>query len=160
MMLKKFIHSFTLPLLAVLLGLAMLSACSPGPTTKTTPGKSLGETHWQLTTLAGQAVSSKRPLTLDFDGNRMSGYAGCNRFFGSYTSNTDGAFSTGPIGATTMACGGEQDQLENRYLQALGNATQFAVIRGKLHLLDANRNILMVLLRATAPDNKSIGLTH
>lgn len=63
-------------------------------------------------------------LTLDFDHRgpgraaRVSGFAGCNRYFGSYRPEASGLVIDN-IGMTRMACVGEQQQLETDFIQGL-----------------------------------------
>ena len=141
---KTVLSSFTGQILSVVVGLTVVSACTLDGKTHPEPSLSLKNTTWQLQTLDGNPVVSERPLTLNFDDNRLNGYAGCNSFFGTYVSGADGVFSSGAIGATKMACGGERDQHEQHYLNALSQAHQFVVSHDQLHLLDANRQLLMV----------------
>ena len=153
-MLKKLLTSITGQLLVVLIGLAIISACTVDSNdTKSEPTLSLTGTHWELQKIGKEAITSERPLTLNFDDSRLTGYSGCNRYFGSYTGSPDGVFSTGPLGATKMACQGERDQLEQRYFEQLGKASQYAITHDQLHLLDAERTILMVFIAAKPENN-------
>jgi heat shock protein HslJ len=64
--------------------------------------------EWELTELAGQPAptgAGGRRATLRFESDtaRVAGFAGCNRYFGTYT--VDGtALRFGAIGMTRMAC--------------------------------------------------------
>ena len=140
-------------IIAFSIGLAIISACSMDAKTQPAPELNLQNTVWQLKLLADQPVNNVRPLTLQFAENRLSGYAGCNSFFGSYIGSGDGVFSAGALGATKMACDGTRDTLEQTYLTALRQAKQFAVSRDQLHLLDANRKVLMVFSPIPNPSN-------
>ncbi|MBU0653533.1 MAG: META domain-containing protein [Gammaproteobacteria bacterium] len=151
-MLKKLLSSITGQILAVLLGLAIVSACTLDSSAKNAPGLSLANTNWELQKLGKESVTSDRPLTLNFDDSRLTGYSGCNRYFGSYTGSGDGVFSTGPLGATKMACMGEKSLLEQRFIEQLKKASQYAIAHNQLHLLDAERNILM-MFSATKPES-------
>jgi heat shock protein HslJ len=104
----------------------------------------LAGTQWNLQTLDGKTVNNSRLLTISFEDGRLSGFSGCNRFFGHYTDSNDGVFSTGSIGATKMACGDERDQLEQHYLEQLASAKLYAISLDQLHLLDPKRKVLMV----------------
>ena len=57
---------------------------------------------------------------------RVAGAAACNRFFGSATISAD-SIALGALGSTKMACPEPIMEQEKRYLEALGNATRFAV---------------------------------
>ena len=68
------------------------------------PGE-LAETNWTFVSIGGTPVAADRPTSLAFDGKKLSGSAGCNRFSGTYTS--DGrTLRAGPLMATEMACPG------------------------------------------------------
>ena len=72
---------------------------------KILPPSELAGTNWTFASIGGVAVAANRPTSLQFDGNRLSGSAGCNRFSGSYS--VDGTtLKAGPLMATEMACPG------------------------------------------------------
>lgn len=67
------------------------------------PPADLAGTRWRMVTIAGRSVDPATPTSLAFDGETISGSAGCNGFSGPYTS--DGTrLSTGPVIATQMGC--------------------------------------------------------
>ncbi|MDR5812853.1 MULTISPECIES: META domain-containing protein [unclassified Caballeronia] len=111
----------------------------------------LDDTQWQLTrwtdangqtrAVPGEAqgtaqtdaasASSGQPLTLDFSTasgrRRASGFAGCNRFAGTYDLK-DGKLSFGPLAGTRMACpGGTGAALEQPYLDGLAHVAKSGV---------------------------------
>lgn len=154
-MVRKLLSSFAAQLILVLLGLAIVSACSLDTNTKTHVAANLAGTHWNLKTLDGTTVASgERPLSISFDENRINGYAGCNSFFGNYTASGDGVFSSGSVGTTKMACLGERDQMEQHYLEQLAQAKQYVISRDQLHLLDAQRKILLVFSAVPSAQGK------
>ena len=65
----------------------------------------LAGSSWTFVSIGGVAVAQDRPTSLQFDGARLSGSAGCNRFSGSYKA-ADGTLTAGPLMATEMACPG------------------------------------------------------
>lgn len=74
----------------------------------------LAGTNWTFVVIGKGDVAKDRPTTLSFDGKRMSGSAGCNRFSGGYT--VDGTMLTaGPLMATEMACPGAGMQQERAF---------------------------------------------
>lgn len=141
---SKIATSLTGQILSALVGLAVISACTLETGFSAPAPLSLAETQWQLKTLNNAGVTSDRPLTLNLDETRINGYAGCNRFFGGYVASADGVFSTSATGTTKMACTGERDQLERDYLQHLSQTRRYAVVHDQLHLLDDQRQILLV----------------
>jgi heat shock protein HslJ len=62
----------------------------------------------------------------------LSGYSGCNQFFGSYTIEEGSALKVGPLGATRRLCGEPLDDLEQRVLSTLSAATTFSVSGDRL----------------------------
>ena len=83
---------------------------------------------WELTELAGQAAptgAGGRRATLIFDADtaRAGGFAGCNRYGGSYT--VEGStIRFGPLAMTKMACA-EGMELEQRLAQALERTNRY-----------------------------------
>ncbi|WP_052172459.1 META domain-containing protein [Psychroserpens jangbogonensis] len=74
-------------------------------------------------------------LTLEFDSktNKVSGFAGCNRFFGTYT--TDGnTISLSELGATRMMCEDEANKIELKMFQTLAKVNAYELTNGKLSL--------------------------
>jgi len=77
---------------------------------------------WVLVALGEQSTPAghgKRPATLRLEAStsRAAGFAGCNRFSGSYTLAGD-SLRFGPVMATKMACV-DGDELERSFLGAL-----------------------------------------
>jgi heat shock protein HslJ len=89
-------------------------------------------THWAPT----EPAKPPRAIEIEVEGGRISGHAGCNRFFASLAAegDTPGAIRVSPPGATRMACEGEAMQAETRFLGALGTATTFGYRMGRLVL--------------------------
>lgn len=69
------------------------------------PPTELAGTNWIFVSINGAPVAGDRPTSLQFDGARLSGSAGCNRFSGSYAVDA-GTLTAGPLMATKMACPG------------------------------------------------------
>lgn len=98
-------------------------------------------TQWYLSEVAGSPVSpaanEKQPHIL-FDAAKLqvTGFAGCNNFFGSY--ELDGAaLKFGPIGSTRMACPDLETSLETEVFKALENTRSWEVKDKELLFLDA-----------------------
>jgi putative lipoprotein len=65
--------------------------------------------RWEMIELNGEAVTapSGRPLPwlqLVSEGERVSGFNGCNRFFGAYKRKGNALIFMQPMGSTRMAC--------------------------------------------------------
>ncbi len=94
----------------------------------------LAGTSWLAEDIDGRGVVDRLQSTLRFENSeRVSGMAGCNRFFGSVTID-GGAISFGALGATRMACPAAIMDQENRFLQALANARGFETKEGLLFI--------------------------
>jgi len=105
-------------------------------------------TIWTLDSLytadAVSSVISGSTITAVFgEDGRVSGSAGCNNYFGSYTV-TGSSLSTSSIGSTKMYCQGTGImQQENTYLASLGRTAGFTISGNRLSLADANGTTLL-----------------
>ena len=100
---------------------ALLAAC----TTAAAPvnsGPSL-DGEWR------EATRSIHAPTITFEGERASGFAGCNRWFGTVTRGEYPALTFSGVGSTRMMCEGAQMTIEREFLAALGD-TQMATVDG------------------------------
>ncbi len=69
------------------------------------PAAGIAGTHWTFVSIGGVRVAADRPTVLQFNGDLLTGSAGCNRFSGRYA--VDGTtLKAGPLMATEMACPG------------------------------------------------------
>lgn len=123
------------------LALAGLQACAQSPAL---PAAELRGTEWTLLELDGRAPplpaapSAAVRLTLQAEGARVVGHAGCNRFSGGYA--LDGAaLRFTPLAATRMACEPEAMDLERRVLAMLGAVGGWRVDGDQLVLLAGDR---------------------
>ncbi|WP_051231269.1 META domain-containing protein [Kaistia adipata] len=113
----------------------------------TTPAGALQGTEWRAQAIGGRPVLDTAPATLSVEaGGRISGSAGCNRYFGT-ASVKDGIISVGPLGTTRMACMPDQMEQEKGFLDAIAKTHGFQVDKGQLVLLDAEGKPLMQLVR-------------
>ena len=100
------------------------NSCAP------TDHATLQNTYWKLIELDGKPVktpahSREAHIILSTAGSSTHGHAGCNNFFGSYTSTADTlAFSA--LGSTMKACPEGMDT-EQAFLQALGETTRYEI---------------------------------
>lgn len=74
-------------------------------------------------------------LTLEFDSktNKVSGFAGCNRFYGTYTTNGN-TIVFSELGATRMMCQDEVNKVELSMFQTIAKVNNFELSKGKLSL--------------------------
>ena len=82
------------------------------------PPSELAGTSWTFVSIGGAPVAGDRPTSLQFDGERLSGSAGCNRFSGSY--KVEGrTLTAGPLMATKMACPGAGMMQESAFFDLM-----------------------------------------
>ena len=109
----------------------------------------LDKTEWQLSlyqTESGKTsvVLSATPISATFIGNKVSGNAGCNRYFGQFQIPANGLFHiTSQIGSTMMACAPEIAEQEQQYLINLAMATHYQLKNGKLVLLNKDQQAIL-----------------
>ena len=98
------------------------------------------DSAWELTAIDGRPLAAGPAPTLAIDAEgRVSGDAGCNRYFGSAEIN-DGAVAFSGLGATKRACA-EAPRMaqETRFLEALGEIAAYRDAgSGRLVLLSAD----------------------
>ncbi|GAM97901.1 lipoprotein [alpha proteobacterium U9-1i] len=102
--------------------LALLAACATADMSPANPGPSL-DGEWR------EATRALHPPTITFEGERASGFAGCNRWFATVTRGEYPALTFSAVGSTRMMCEGAQMTIEREFLAALGD-TQMAAVEG------------------------------
>jgi heat shock protein HslJ len=106
---------------------------------------SLTGTDWRLVKLGDEAVEVKDPqraphILLDAKTHRMSGSGGCNRLMGGWKVNGD-HITFSQTASTMMACV-EGMETEQKFLKALGSASQWKITDGRLKLMDDSGGVL------------------
>lgn len=75
-----------------------------------------------------QPVIADTVIDAQFDAGKVSGSAGCNRYFGAYTSGNDNQLMlAGQAGATQMSCTQSVNSQEYRYLALLASIDSYQV---------------------------------
>jgi heat shock protein HslJ len=110
--------------------------------------RDIADTSWKLTAISESKVTPKMAdgkeigaVTLDITADKISGSAGVNRYFGSYTLSGKDITISG-IGTTRMM--GPQDLMEReqKYLSLLGNVTGFELKNNNTLVLKAGTDTL------------------
>lgn len=104
---------------------------------------SITNTEWKLVKIHAEDLASVNPsitLSLDDSQKKVSGFAGCNRFFGGYELNQS-MLKFSNMGSTKMFCE-DKSALEDKYFKALGEVQSFKSESGKLFLLVGSTVIL------------------
>lgn len=115
-----------------------------------TESANLEDHFWVLTGLGTvsepRGVLEKLQVSLEYDPveGRISGSAGCNRYFGEVAlDGNDLTISTGPMGMTRMACSEEVMEQEAAFIEALGRVTRFAIEGETLYLFSDSEEVLV-----------------
>lgn len=104
--------------------------------------------HWTAAEIAGKPVTvdqqHKAPFfLLEAKGSRVKGFAGCNRFFGTFLFKGQ-VFIFNKLAATRMACR-QNVSVENAFFTALDRTESYRLENGRLILLDKNDDVTMQL---------------
>lgn len=107
-----------LPFSAMLL----LAACAATGAGADEAETMLTERRWELVEWAPHELAGEPPATLEFDGERASGFSGCNRFTGAYALRGR-RLTMDKLASTRRACPPPQMQFEDAYLKAIASLT-------------------------------------
>jgi len=115
--------------------------------------ESLSGTYY-ITDLGDTEVSSNKiVITFDDTSNKVTGFAGCNSFFGNYSID-DNAITFENIGASKKLCHSEVSKLENQFLKAL-NATDSFSIKDNFVSFLTNETVAFKGSSTVVPSKKS-----
>jgi len=79
----------------------------------------LSASAWRPSHIGEMALDADTSLYVQFEADgKLGGFAGCNRFFGSYELSGN-AISIGPLGATRKACASPIMSFELSFMEAL-----------------------------------------
>ncbi len=107
----------------------------PAEVTGTLSLADLAGGEWTLRQFgADKPYSGDPPVSLVFEDGRISGFSGCNRYFGEVREQAPGTIEIPGLGMTRMTCPDEVNDIENRYLAALEGAIGYRFIYGRLAL--------------------------
>lgn len=125
-----------------LLPFLLLGACQASKST--TPAASLHNTRWVLRTLAATPISTpenSQEIYLQFNAtnDQVTGFAGCNRYFGRFEQPTPTTLRLLGVGSTKMFCEARQ-QTETNYLNALQQTARYEIEGNTLRLYDSADN--------------------
>jgi heat shock protein HslJ len=98
---------------------------------------------WKLLSMgtpgSEDSISPDTTIIVEFGAdNRLYGSGGCNRYFGGYAVGPGNSLSITDIGSTRMMCPEGIMRQEDRYFEALGNASAFRVENHKLQVFCDN----------------------
>jgi len=106
----------------------------------------LEETVWLLMELNGQQISTVegKPISVLYqnDGNKVSGFAGCNSFTGSFIKQ--GTTISAKLGSTRMYCEGKMD-METEILRILNLPAKYELNGNHLYLKEKGKVVAKFL---------------
>jgi heat shock protein HslJ len=126
-------------MLSVILVVSLFFASCKSSKQSTSSVFSLADTEWRLIELMGSPIpatmTSLKEVTLQFtkDGNRVSGYSGCNTYGGGYTTPEPSKISFSQMLSTMKACPSNMD-LESAYLKMLQEVDNYTINKNVLSL--------------------------
>jgi len=119
---------------AILASCGTMTSASASKVGKAQP--SLSSTKWTL----ADNVKGKVP-SLNIEGEKISGNAGCNNYFGTAKVDaSNGDFSAGALGSTKMAC--DNMSVEKNFMDMVGKANKYVVSGNTLELYKDNLLLL------------------
>jgi len=123
------------------------SAQSPSPAAMT---GGLDGTDWLLSAVGTSPVASGVNANLVFVSGDAGGFAGCNSFFASYTSDGVSTLTFGDIATTLKTCDDATNTFEASYLAALATVATYKETASGLDMADATGTTVLSYA-ATAP---------
>ncbi|NRD22314.1 META domain-containing protein [Winogradskyella litoriviva] len=114
---------------------------------------------YYVTQLGDTDVSSYK-ITINFDDTekKVTGFAGCNSFFGTYTLENN-TLTFGNIASSKKLCPGTISQTERQFLKALNSVNAFS-IKDNLISFSENDDILITGTNTIITSNKSSVVTN
>ena len=134
------------PFLVVL----VLAACQSAPPVAA-PSTPLNGTAWLAADIDGRGLGAGTYATLVFNGRRVVGSSGCNRFSGALQVNTTQLHAR-DIAVTRMQCAPELMKEEASFLHALQAARFHSIEGGLLTLFDDAGTRRLRLVHLSRPD--------
>ena len=114
--------------LLFLAGFALVNLKNMGDEAKSSipTAEDLSATAWRPSHIGEMTLADDVELYVQFEADgELAGFAGCNRFFGSYEL-TESTIKIGPLGSTRMACPPDITAFEISFIEALQSAATVA----------------------------------
>lgn len=133
-------------LILILFSILAIKSCGTSKTfnlqENDTPFLDKLDSTYYITTINNKNVSTHK-LFIKFDNNtkQVTGFSGCNRFFGSYTLKKDTLIFSA-LGLTRMMCKGEANTIENEFHQALKTINQVTGSKDSIAFLNNSKVII------------------
>ena len=109
--------------------------------------KALIANGWQLKEIiaadSSYTIMPERPVTVVFsDSSTVSGFAGCNGFFGSFSTIGQNEIIIEPTGRTMSLC--PDIEFEDKFMALLEQVTSYSVLKGELSLNDTENGMTLL----------------
>lgn len=128
-------------LILILFSLIAIKTCDNSNETKENNQIDLEGSYLINKVLESDVTEYKLTIQFNDETKQVSGFVGCNRFFGSYTLN-ENILTIGQLASTKMMCQEEANSIEAKLLDQLSNVKSFTVNDGVL-ILKADKNELI-----------------
>jgi len=102
----------------------------------------LDGTGWLLTSLGGRAPPTEATATARFDGGRVQGTNGCNRYSAPVVIHGANVEISPKAATTNMACAPDLMKLADAFMMALVSARSYRISSHQLELLGADGTVL------------------
>ena len=112
----------------------------------------LNKYRWKLYSIYGERYILPQMPYLDFSGDGVTGFAGCNQFSGKYTLNSP-EIAIGPLMTTKMAC--SNLQIENQILAAIQDSKYIYIQEDSgdvLKFFNADKSATLILQGIEKPE--------
>ena len=104
-------------------------------------------------------ISPKLMISFDETSKKITGFAGCNSFFGTYSTKVNTiVFSN--IASTKKYCAKNINNLENQFITALNSTNTFSINENVISLLENERILLTANKRDPAKNNANAQITY
>jgi heat shock protein HslJ len=135
--------------LAILISIIILKSCgssqdvaSAANTTNMMTNETISGTYILEQLDSNNVADYKLSLEFDSKTNRINGFAGCNRFFGTYSTEAH-TISISELGATRMMCQEELNKIELNFFQTIAKVNSFELSNGTLNLKNDNTVLII-----------------
>lgn len=105
------------------------------------------EETWQLSEMRGKEVTlaegqKKITLQVNPEAGTISGFSGCNRYFGNVKFDSRGHLTLSELNGTKMACPEAFHKVESAYMQMLRKCDGYSIEQYRLQLLQGDKVLL------------------
>lgn len=98
--------------------------------------------EWKILKIKGvEQISSSPTMTFEKEESKVTGFAGCNNYFSTYTISGNN-LSFGPAGATRKLC--PDMTVEDAFLILLPKVARYEIIKKELYLYDQSDELLIL----------------